>query len=98
MLAHTFAYNLPACPEAGAAAQQILGENPAGRIFDLVAGLGLPTRLADLGLPEEGIEVVARLACANPYKNPRPFDERAIVGLLQRAWGGSRPTADVPHA
>lgn len=98
LLPHTIGYNLPACPDAAAAMQAILGDDPAGALFDLVAGLGLPTKLSQLGLPEDGIELVARRACANPYANPRPFNEEAITELLRNAWLGLRPVQEVNHA
>lgn len=91
MLPHCFAFNAPACPGAAILLNRLFGGDAAAGLFDLVATLGLPTRLAALGLPRDGIGHVASLACRNPYANPRPFDERDITGLLDRAWRGQRP-------
>lgn len=98
VLPHSIGYNLPACPEAQIAMRGSLGDHPARALFNLVSELGLPTRLADLGLPEDGIAVVARAACANPYANPRAFDEGAITELLRQAWLGARPKMETSHA
>lgn len=91
MLPHSFAFNAPACPGAVDLLDPLFGGDAAAGLFDLVHGLGLPTRLDALGLPEAGIGHVASLACRNPYANPRPFNEQDIAGLLYRAWRGHRP-------
>lgn len=94
VLPHAAAYNLAACPDAAAILRKTLGGEPAGALFDLVKKLGLPTGLAEIGLAEEGIAVAAQAACANPYANPRAFDEQAITRLLRAAWLGSRPLVE----
>src|SRR3546814_1941357 len=47
--------------------------------------------LAKLGMPEEGIEIAAKLAIQNPYPNPRPVTEDGIRALLARAYTGAMP-------
>lgn len=91
LLPHSFAYNAPASPQAAGRLGALFGGDAADGLFDLVTRLGLKTRLRDLGLPGEGIDGVARLACANPYANPRPFTQADIAALLTRAWRGDRP-------
>src|SRR4029077_5464188 len=59
-----------------------------------VEKLGLPKSLHALGLPEEGINRVARLACQDTYANPRPLEQAAISRLLWRAWAGALPTSE----
>ena len=53
--------------------------------------LGVPASLGELGLPPEGPAEVARIACASPYYNPRPFEPVAIQALLERARDGLPP-------
>ena len=55
-------------------------------LFALNARLGIAPALADLGMPEAGLDEAADLACRNPYVNPRPIEREAIRALLQRAW------------
>jgi len=43
------------------------------------------------GLSEADLDRAASIAVANPYWNPRPFDQSAIRSLLQDAWEGRRP-------
>ena len=59
-------------------------------LFALNARLGIAPALADLGMPEAGLDKAADLACRNPYVNPRPIEREAIRALLQRAWEGAR--------
>ncbi|HEV3476552.1 MAG TPA: iron-containing alcohol dehydrogenase [Rubrobacteraceae bacterium] len=39
--------------------EEALGGDPAGRVSALVRGLGLPSRLRDVGVPEEDLETIA---------------------------------------
>ncbi len=39
--------------------EEALGGDPAGRVSALVRGLGLPSRLRDVGVPEEDLEAIA---------------------------------------
>jgi hypothetical protein len=47
--------------------------------------------LAEVGFPEHGPAEAARIACASPYYNPRPFEQDAIEALLTRALKGQAP-------
>jgi maleylacetate reductase len=94
LLPHTIAYNTPAVPEAaGRIARAIGAPQAADGLFDLSARLGAPRSLAEIGMPEDGIEKAAELATRNPYWNPRPIEQRGIRDLLTRAWSGARPQA-----
>jgi alcohol dehydrogenase class IV len=88
VLPHALAFNLAAAPEAAERLRAVLGENPAARLQALAREIGAPTSLAELGMPESGLERAADLAMANPYWNPRPLDRDAIRALLGRAWSG----------
>jgi hypothetical protein len=48
--------------------------------------------LADIGMPEAGIERAARIAVESPYPNPRPVEYAPVLELLRNAWAGIRPT------
>lgn len=92
VLPHAVAYNAPAIPEALERLRRALGtDDPARALYDLAGALGAPRALAQIGMPEEGIERVATLATQNPYWNPRPIERGALLGLLQRAWRGDPP-------
>lgn len=92
ILPHAIAYNAQAAPHAIARIARALGaEDAAGALFDLARKNDAPVALRDIGMPAAGLDEAARLACANPYWNPRPADRDAVRGLLQRAYEGARP-------
>ena len=91
---HAAAYNAPAAPEAMARAARALGVKDAPQgLYDLAKGLGAPTALKDIDMPEAGLDRAAELATANPYWNPRPIERAAIRALLDDAFHGRRPSA-----
>jgi alcohol dehydrogenase class IV len=95
MLPHTAHYNHAAAPEALARVARALGGKDAADagplLFELNHALGIPAALAQLGMPEQGLDEAADLACQNPYANPRAVERDAIRALLQRAWQGAAP-------
>jgi maleylacetate reductase len=94
ILPHAVAFNAPAVPAAVAALRRALNcDEPAAALHSLALQLGAPTRLADIGMPADGIERAAELATQNPYWNPRPFDRAEIVQLLRDAYSGLPPHA-----
>jgi alcohol dehydrogenase class IV len=92
ILPHALAYNAAHAPEAMARIASALGatDGPQG-VFDLAAGLGAPTSLRAIGMPEQGLDRAADLAATTPYPNPRPLDRAALRALLQRAFDGAAP-------
>jgi maleylacetate reductase len=95
LLPHTIAYNTPAAPEAlGLAANALDASDTAAGVFELEKRLGMPLSLAEIGMPEDGIERAAELAVKNPYWNPRAVEREAIRDLLKRAWSGERPQSN----
>lgn len=92
MLRHTLAYNGAVATQATVRIARALGVPgaPAG-LFDLVQRYGLPTSLAELGMPREGIVIAASAALQSPYPNPRPLKEDGIRQLLEHAYDGVRP-------
>jgi alcohol dehydrogenase class IV/protocatechuate 3,4-dioxygenase beta subunit len=94
VLPHAMAYNAPAVPDVMRRIADALGVPDApGGVYDLVASLGGPTSLRDLGMPESGLPRAAELATSTPYPNPRELTTGGIAELLAGAWHGRRPEA-----
>jgi maleylacetate reductase len=53
--------------------------------------LGLPMKLADIGLKKEDVERAARIAAEAPYPNPRKVEYAPVLELLRNAYEGRRP-------
>jgi alcohol dehydrogenase class IV len=92
VLPHAVAYNAPGAPEAMTRiARAIEAPSAAQGLYDLERSLGAPLALRDIGMPEDGLDRAADLACAAPYWNPRPIERAAIRKLLDDAYSGRRP-------
>jgi alcohol dehydrogenase class IV/protocatechuate 3,4-dioxygenase beta subunit len=96
VLPHAMAYNAAAAPGVmrRIAEAMRVPDAPAG-VFDLVAGLGGPTNLADLGFAQTDIPTASQLATAKPYPNPRPVTADGVATLLTAALHGQRPGGGV---
>ncbi|MGW1882578.1 maleylacetate reductase and hydroxyquinol 1,2-dioxygenase domain-containing protein [Streptomyces sp. NPDC001970] len=92
VLPHAMAYNAPAAPDVMSRIADALGvaDAPSG-VFDLIASVGGPTSLRELGLAEADLPQAARLATSTPYPNPRELTPQGIESLLRDAWHGRRP-------
>lgn len=96
MLPYVVGYNREAAPEAMArlqgALQAALGPDEApdavGGMFNLSARLDAPRSLAELGMPEDGIEQVIAQVMENLPYNPRPVEPQALRELLRAAYHG----------
>ena len=101
VLPHALRYNAAAAPEAMRAIARALGSADApaalGRddvpaaIWELEKSLGLPSRLADIGMKEADLERAAKIAAEAPYPNPRKVEYGPVLALLRNAWSGARP-------
>ena len=91
LLPHTIGFNAVDVPDLLRPVSSALAGTPGAALFDFAVSLGAPTRLKHFGLSEADLDRAASIAVANPYWNPRPFDQRAIRSLLQDAWEGRRP-------
>jgi maleylacetate reductase len=91
VLPHAMAYNAPAVPGVMRRIADALGvpDAPSG-VYDLVASLGGPISLRDLGMPESSLARAAQLATSTPYPNPREVTEEGIAEVLADAWHGRR--------
>jgi maleylacetate reductase len=97
VLPHAVAYNAPFATDALRRAARALGAADAAAVpaalYDLGRAVGSPRSLADVGMPESGLDRAADIAVRNPYPNPRPLERDAIRKLLQDAYEGNRPGA-----
>src|SRR5712691_2814525 len=94
VLPHAVRYNRDAVPEAMARISKGIGTfEPATGLFDLESKLGIPMRLADIGMKEADLERAARIAAEAPYPNPRKVEYEPVLALLRDAYRGLRPVS-----
>ena len=85
-------YNAAVCAAQMAEVAQAMGDasQPAAdQVEALIASLGLPTRLSQLGLDRARLPVIAQKSMANPWvhSNPRKIAyESDVLELLEQAW------------
>ena len=92
VLPHVVRYNHDAARDAMARIRKALDASDAATgIYDLEKKLGLPTRLADIGMKEADLERAARIAVEAPYPNPRKVEFEPVLRLLRDAYAGRRP-------
>jgi maleylacetate reductase len=92
VLPHAMRYNRDAAPDAMARiAKAINASDAVMGIYDLEKSLGIPMRLADIGMKEGDLERAAKIATAAPYPNPRKVELEPLLGLLRDAYSGARP-------
>jgi maleylacetate reductase len=92
MLPHVLRFNAAVGAERQALVSAALGrpgEAAAEIVAALIAGLGLPVRLRDVGVKEEQLDAIAELSMHDRWlhTNPRKIDGPAVVReLLDAAW------------
>jgi len=92
MLPHVLRFNLPVNAERQALVSEALGrpgEAAADVVAGLIAGLGLPGRLRDVGVKPEQLDRIAELSMHDRWihTNPRKIDGPPVVReLLDAAW------------
>ncbi len=65
------------------------GEAAVNAIWELTKKMGVPQKLGEVGVPEEGLKDVADLALSDGsiVYNPKSiFDSEEILGVLKKAW------------
>jgi maleylacetate reductase len=93
VLPHAAAYNAVAAPQAMVRIARALGVSDAARGLDeLARRLGLPKTLAEIGMPESGIDRAADIAVQNAYANPRPVERDSVRELIFAAYRGDAPS------
>lgn len=106
-LPYVAAHLLDRAPEALSRIADALGtDDLAGHLWDLVAGCGLPVRLADVGISEADLEPAVQITTSVEHdtpeprpdtcdaasaSNPAPVTEDAVRAILKAAVQGSRP-------
>jgi maleylacetate reductase len=92
VLPHAVRYNRDAAPEAMRRIGKALdAAEPASGLYELERKLGLPMRLADIGMKETDLERAAKIAAEAPYPNPRKVEYGPVLELLRNAYRGVRP-------
>ncbi len=92
VLPHAVRYNQAAAPEAMARVCRAIGtEDAAAGLYALQRKLGIPHRLADVGMKQADLERAARIATEAPYPNPRKVEYEPVLELLSNAYEGRPP-------
>ena len=94
ILPHSTGYNRESAPEAMVRIARAFSDDAgdaAGTIFDLLANIGAPTALKDIGMAEGDLDEAARLVTTDPYFCPRPVEFEPVRAMLRDAWSGRRP-------
>jgi maleylacetate reductase len=92
VLPYASAYNAAAAPEAMTRVARALKVSDAAQgLYALARQLDLPRGLAEIGMPETGIDRAAEIAVQSPYANPRLVDRASIRALIAAAWRGDAP-------
>jgi maleylacetate reductase len=92
MLPHVLRFNHPVNADKQARVSEALGhpgEPAADAVAALIAGLGLPTRLRDVAVKENQLDLIARNSMHDRWihTNPRKIDGPAVIRtLLDAAW------------
>jgi alcohol dehydrogenase class IV len=92
VLPHVLRYNAVAAHTAMHRLERAMGASDAPvAVWQLEQRLGLPMKLADIGMSEADIERAARSAVQAPYPNPRKVEFEPVLELLHNAYEGKRP-------
>ena len=92
MLPHVLRFNLAVNPDRQALVSDALGERDAPAadlVAGLIADLGLPSRLRDVGVKEDQLDLIAELSMHDRWihTNPRKIDGPPMVReILDAAW------------
>src|SRR5581483_11018513 len=90
ILSHALAFNTSAIGDAAFRIGHALGdeEDPAGAVDRLRERIGLPRHLGDVGMDDDDLDAVVRLAAGNRNvaNNPRPVTEDDARFILEAAW------------
>jgi maleylacetate reductase len=92
MLPHVLRFNHPVNADKQARVSEALGhpgKPAADAVAGLIAGLGLPTRLRDVGVKPEQLDLIAENSMHDRWvhTNPRKIDGAAVIRtLLDAAW------------
>lgn len=92
VLPHAIAFNEAAVPDLlEPLAKALQAESAGAGLYAYAGKIGAPRTLESIGMPESGIARAAELALANPYWNPREFNQEQIRRLIENAYYGRLP-------
>jgi len=91
ILPHALRYNSVASEAMRRIARALHVEDAPAGIWELEQRMGLPMRLADIGMKEADLERAARIAVQAPYPNPRKVEYQPVLELLHNAYAGKQP-------
>jgi len=102
LLVPSMRFNMDACPERYIMVAEAFGierrkeesdneylERALNRIERFVSSLGIPIKLREVGVPEDGLEECAQIAMLDPciLTNPKPVsDPSEVLKILKSAW------------
>ena len=91
VLPHALRYNSVAGEALRRIARALHVEDAPSGLWELEQRLGLPMKLADIGMKQADLERAARIAVQAPYPNPRKVEYAPVLELLHNAYEGVRP-------
>ena len=91
VLPHALRYNSVAGEAMRRIARAMAVEDTPSGIWELEQRLGLPMKLADIGMKQADLERAARIAVQAPYPNPRKVEYQPVLELLHNAYEGKKP-------
>jgi alcohol dehydrogenase len=101
ILPHVMMYNLDACPDRYTLIAQAMGLDTKGMsdeeageaavnaVWDLTKNMGMPQKLRDAGVPEDGLEEAANLCMSDGFMvfNPKTvLEPEEVLGVYKNAW------------
>ena len=95
VLPYALAFNRPAITEPYARLSEALGGDAATAVFELARRINAPRTLAEIGMPQDGVEQAVPLLVAASVKNVRPLDDGQAREFLQAAFDGAVPDASL---
>jgi maleylacetate reductase len=90
ILPHSTALVANHSPDAAHRLSDVVGDDPAKRVFALTERLGLPRSLAEIGLPESALPDAMQRVLAASAEDPL-VDEAAVREMLAAAYEGRAP-------
>jgi alcohol dehydrogenase class IV len=92
VLPHVMACNRSGAPLAMRRIAEAIGRDDAAHgVYDLVASLGVPIALKDIGMQARDLDLAAGLVMQAPYANPVPVTRESVRRLLDDAYHGRTP-------
>jgi alcohol dehydrogenase len=91
LLPYVMEYNRSARPDEIAQLSALMGGDAVSQVHALGQAIGLPSSLADLGVAQADLRVMAEQSVGIKRlidNNPRPLDVESLAAILDAAWHG----------